>query len=306
MNSISLKSIIFLSIASILYLILAAIFLGFKTDQLFIVAFVNIPFYASASSRKFILGFSIFVIFWIIFDFMKAFPNYNFASIHIEDLYNREKKWFGINDNGIMLTPNEYFAKHTMPLLDVIAGFFYLNWVPVPMAFAIYLFFFKSRRGFLEFALSFLFVNVIGFTVYYIYPAAPPWYVELNGFNVNFHSPTSAAGLLRFDDFFGIHLFGNMYVKSSNVFAAMPSLHSAYPVIAFYYGLKNKMSWLNIYFFIMMLGIWFGAVYTSHHYIQDVLAGIACAFTGIFIFQKVLLKTKRFSKFISAYEKIIS
>ena len=306
MNKITLKSSIVLSTVSVLYLVLSAYLLGFKIDQLLVVAFINAMFYASATTRKFILGFSIFIFYIILFDFMKAFPNYKLASIHIEDIYNREKSLFGIQENGIMLTPNEYFSKHLNPLFDVISGFFYLNWIPVPMMFSIYLFFFKSKRSFLEFSLAFLFVNFVGFFVYYSYPAAPPWYVEQNGFTIDFHTKSNAAGLLRFDDFFGIHLFGNMYTKGSNVFAAMPSLHSAYPLITFFYGIKNRAGLINIYFFMMMLGIWFGAVYTNHHYIQDVLAGITCALIGILIFQKVLLKTEWFNKFISSYEKVIS
>ncbi|MNL81412.1 PAP2 superfamily protein [compost metagenome] len=34
----------------------------------------------------------------------------------------------------------------------------------------------------------------------------------------------------------------------------------------------------------IMVGIWFSAVYTSHHYVLDVLAGILCAITGIALF----------------------
>jgi membrane-associated phospholipid phosphatase len=65
----------------------------------------------------------------------------------------------------------------------------------------------------------------------------------------------------------------------------MPSLHSAYPAIVLYYGLKNKLGWVNIIFAVIAAGIWFAAVYTSHHYILDVLAGILCAATGILSFK---------------------
>lgn len=305
MKTISLKNSILVSAISLAYLLLCAWLLGFKTDQLFLVGVFNVMFYASAFTRKFILGFLTFVIFWVIFDFMKAFPNYNFSTVHILDLYQREKSLFGINDAGTILTPNEYALKYSKTILDVIAGFFYLNWIPVPMLFAAYLFI-KNRMQFLQFCLSFLFINFIGFTVYYLYPAAPPWYVQQYGFDANFHAGSSTAGLIRFDQYFGVNIFGSLYAKSSNVFAAMPSLHSAYPLIVLYYGLKNKLGLINIYFATVMLGIWFAAVYSSHHYIQDVLAGITCALSGLFIFQKVLLKTEWFNNFLAAYKKLIS
>ncbi|MEO8759452.1 MAG: phosphatase PAP2 family protein [Bacteroidia bacterium] len=305
MKTISTKDIILVSAISLAYLLLCTWLLGFKSDQVVLVTVFNGLFYASAITRKFILGFLSFIIFWVIFDFMKVFPNYNFNAIHIQDLYLREKFLFGINDADTILTPNEYALKYSKPALDAIAGFFYLNWIPMPMLFAAYLFT-KDKTQFLHFVLSFLFVNFIGFTIYYSYPAAPPWYVQKYGFEVNYHSGSSAAGLLRFDQYFGVNIFGSLYQKSSNVFAAMPSLHSAYPLIVFYYGVKNKLGFINIYFGAVMLGIWFAAVYSSHHYIQDVLAGITCAIMGLFIFQKVLFKTRWFTKFLNAYKKLIT
>ena len=77
----------------------------------------------------------------------------------------------------------------------------------------------------------------------------------------------------------------------------MPSLHSSYPVIVFYYALKNKLRYMKFVFALVMCGIWFSAVYTNHHYILDVLAGIGCAVLGIWLFSLVgnrLLPEKRF------------
>ena len=41
------------------------------------------------------------------------------------------------------------------------------------------------------------------------------------------------------DIIFDVNIFSGLYAKSSNVFAAMPSLHSAYPVIVLWL-LKQK------------------------------------------------------------------
>ena len=98
-----------------------------------------------------------------------------------------------------------------------------------------------------------------------------------------------------------INLDKSIYVKSSNVFAAMPSLHASYPVIVLFYGIKKKMGWVNILFTIVMAGIWFAAIYTGHHYVLDVVAGIACAVTGIFIFQKLILPAHPVKRFLQYY-----
>src|ERR1700743_617587 len=267
---VNLKSVITVSLLSVGYILLSTFLVGYKSDQLTLVAIVNVLFYASSISRKFIIGFAIFIFYWIIFDYMKAFPNYDYNTVHIADLYGFEKHLFGINLNGKIVTPNEYLAIKGTTFLSVVTGLFYLCWIPVPLSFAAYLFF-KNKRQFLYFALTFLLVNLLGFVVYYVYPAAPPWYIEYYGFN--FHPLTigNTGGLAKFDSYFHITLFKSIYAKGSNVFAAMPSLHSAYPVIVLYYGLKNRLGVINIFFGVVMVEIWLTAIYASHHYILDVL-----------------------------------
>lgn len=280
----TLKTVLVCALISIAYLILSRILVGFKTDQLVLVGLFNFCFFASRVTRQFIIGFSIFIVYWILFDYMKAFPNYLVNSVHIEDLYKAEKALFGIAYQGTQITPNEYFALHHSTLLDVITGIFYLCWVPIPLAFATVLFF-KNKKAFFQFSLTFFLINVFGFIGYYIYPAAPPWYVAQHGFEFISTTPGDTAGFHRFDSFFGVEIFAGIYAKSSNVFAAMPSMHAAFLMIVLFFGLKLRMKAWNLLFAIVMVGIWFGAVYSGHHYILDVLAGMGCAVVGIAILQ---------------------
>lgn len=298
------KDLLLTGTLSVAYLLLSSFLIGFKSEQLILVALFNTLYYLSPATRKFITGFSIFMIFWIIFDYMKAFPNYHYNTVHIESLYQAEKKLFGIWQDGRLLTPNEYWSLHRYTLLDIVAGIFYLCWVPVPLAFAGFLFF-KDRRQFLYFSLSFLLVNLIGFAFYYIYPAAPPWYVQQYGFGFIPGTPGNTAGLAAFDRIFHVGIFKALYAKSSNVFAAMPSLHAAYPLIVLYYGIKNKLGAVNLLFVLVMAGIWFSAVYSGHHYVLDVLAGIACSVTGIFLFKWLSEKQPLVKKGLAAFEKAI-
>jgi inositol phosphorylceramide synthase catalytic subunit len=288
------KDILTTGIISVAYLLLSYTLIGYKPEQLVLTAIFNTLYYLSPATRKFIMGFSVFIVYWIIYDYMKAFPNYMFNTVQIESLYRAEKNLFGVYAGGVLITPNEYWLQHANTFLDVLTGFFYLCWVPVPLLFAGYLFF-RNREQFFYFSLTFLLINIIGFVVYYIYPAAPPWYVQEYGFS--FHSLTAGnvAGLKRFDDYFGITVFKSLYEKGSNVFAAMPSLHSSYPLLVLYYGVKNKLGWINMVFAFVTAGIWFAAVYTSHHYILDVIAGIVCAFLGIVVFA---LLARRYEQYV--------
>ncbi|CAA9234664.1 MAG: hypothetical protein AVDCRST_MAG95-1164 [uncultured Adhaeribacter sp.] len=282
-TSVSRKSFLIVMALSVGYLLLSYGLVGFKSDQLILVGLVNLLYFLSDVTRKFITGFSIFIVFWILFDYMKAFPNYWFNPVHIQDLYNAEKLFFGIKSGSITLTPNEFWLQYRTTFLDVLSGIFYLTWVPIPLAFASFLFF-KNRQQFVYFALTFLLINLLGWVIYYAYPAAPPWYVQQHGFRLVTNTPGNTAGLARFDGFFHTNLFQSIYAKSSNVFAAMPSLHAAYPLLVFYYAIKNRLGSVGILFGIIMAGIWFAAVYTSHHYVLDVLAGIICAVCGILVF----------------------
>ncbi|WP_454802777.1 phosphatase PAP2 family protein [Mucilaginibacter phyllosphaerae] len=302
---VNAKSVTTVSCVSVAYLLLSYLLVGFKTDQLVLLGIFNVLFYASVTTRKFILGFSIFIVYWIIFDYMKAFPNYNYNDVAVGGLYNAEKHLFGINLNGTILTPNEYLRLKSTDIIDAMAGIFYLCWIPVPLAFAAYLFF-KNKRQFLYFSLTFVLVNMLGFIVYYLYPAAPPWYIQFHGFNFHPLTQGNTAGLARFDKLFNINLFKSIYAKGSNVFAAMPSLHSSYPVIVLYYGIKNRLGIINWFFGVVMIGIWFTAVYASHHYVLDVLAGITCASIGIVLFNWVLSTSAGFNSFLIRYEKFIS
>lgn len=301
---VNTKSILTVTFLSVAYVLLSTWVVGFKSDQIVLVVIFNTCFYASAISRKFILGFSVFIVYWILFDYMKAFPNYTISKVHIADLYNLEKHLFGINFNGRVLTPNEYLKANSKSYLDVIGGLFYLCWIPVPLSFAAYLFF-KNRREFLCFAMTFFVVNLLGFVVYYTFPAAPPWYIQEHGFNFIANTPGNTGGLVRFDHFFNVHIFQSIYQKGSNVFAAMPSLHSAYPIIVVYYAFRNHVGAMKVVLITVMIGIWLTAIYTSHHFVLDVLAGMITAIIGINLFNLLFTKVSFLTNFLDSYEAFI-
>lgn len=299
------KEALFIAALSMGYMALFYWLVGYKSDQLVLTLGFCICYYLTPATRRFIIGYSVFIIYWVLFDSMKAYPNYLFNEVHIRDLYEAEKNWFGFLHEGILITPNEYFRLHAKSFLDALSGFFYLSWMPVPLGFGFYLFLHKKRE-FLHFSLAFFLVNLLGFIVYYLYPAAPPWYVQKFGFDLVMGTPGNTGELSRFDTMVHLPIFKSIYEKSSNVFAAMPSLHSAYPVIVFFYGVKNRLGKINLFLGTVMLGIWFAAVYTSHHYMLDVFFGIVCALTGILLLEKVILKNPAVKKALDRYQRAIS
>jgi hypothetical protein len=273
------------------YLLWSFTFVGLRSDHFMFAALCLGLFFGSSTSRKAVLSMVFFALYWVLYDSMRIYPNYEFNPVHIAEPYEMEKAWFGIEYQGKAVTLNEYFAQNTHPVADVLSGIFYLCWVPVPLAFAFWLFF-KDRRMLLDFSLAFLLVNLFGFVLYYAYPAAPPWYVELHGFQENFDIPGNEAGLASFDRILGVDLFHSMYAKNANVFAAIPSLHAAYPMMTLYFAVKKKLWPASFFFLIILGGIWWAAVYSRHHYLIDVLLGAGCSLATIAVYEKLVLKTR--------------
>ncbi len=177
--------------------------------------------------------------------------------------------------------------------------------MPVPIGFGLYLYI-TDKELFVKYSLAFLFVNIIGFIIYYIYPAAPPWYVQDYGFNLHIGIDGSRAGLERFDKLIGLPVFKAIYNKNANVLAAMPSLHSAYPVIVLFYAFKKGVNLITKFLLVLfLLGIWFSAVYSSQHYIIDVIAGFLVAVFSIFIYEKLILNNRFVKSKIITFAKNI-
>lgn len=290
-------------IFTILYLSWIGIFVGARLDHFAFLGFLLIMFFTNKLTRNVVLGFGFFVIYWILYDGMRVIPNYEVNPVHVLEPFNLEKSLFGLNINGAIITPSEYFMTHKSDFQSILSGILYLTWVPLPLLFALLLFF-KNKKLLIHFSFAFLLTNLIGFVIYYLYPAAPPWYYLMHGESVDYSILGNAAQLLEFDRLTGTHIFQNMYNKNANVFAAVPSLHAAYPIVLFYFGLKYKVHWLSILFFLDIIGIWYAAVYSLHHYIVDLLLGGMCAILSIFVYE-VLFNRKGKSNFLDTYTSLI-
>ena len=259
-------------------------------------------------TRQFAIYFLPWLIFAVVYDSMRFYPNYKVNPIDVRGLYEAEKSLFGIvasstaelqaiADHTQMMIPGEWFKVHHCAVADFMAGIFYLCWIPVPVMFAMYLFFKKQYGWFVRFSWTFLVVNLIGFIGYYVHPAAPPWYAMNYGFEAVLHTPGNVAGLGRFDAMTGTQIFHGLYGKNANVFAAVPSLHAAYMLVTTIYAVMSHKRWYTISLFAFIcLGIWWTAVYSGHHYIIDVSLGILTTLIGVLLMEQVVFKRINFSK----------
>lgn len=283
MNQLLKRRVTIAAVFTILYTLMA-VGVGWRQDHLIMIILVVALLLIHQITYKVVITLSSFAIFWISYDFLRIYPNYMLSSVHIIEPYNIELALFGIMDAGRRVVPCEWFITRTSDGLSLFAGFSYLMWMPAPMTYALYLLV-KKKDAVIDFTYGFLLTNLIGYVIYYSYPAAPPWYYITYGMGTDFSIPGSEGLLSEFDRLIGVPIFNGIYAKNANVFAAIPSLHSAYPVISLLAAIKNKQRAWAIFFVILAFGTWFAAVYSQHHYLIDVLLGVLCAVIAYMLIQ---------------------
>ena len=291
---------------SMLFLLLQYFVVGLIPAQVVMVVLFIGLYLAHPVTRMIALAMLPFIAFEISYDWMRLYPNYRVNPIDIEGIYQTELSLFGVGSEGTTMIPGAYFSLHHHAVADLLAGLFYLCWVPGPIALGLWLLYKGEERWYVHFALCFLFVNYLGFAGYYIHPAAPPWYALQFGFEPDFSTPGNVAGLARFDELIGVPVFQSIYVNNSNIFAAVPSLHAAYMLVATVYAALSKRRWPLVALCALITGgIWWTAVYSCHHYIIDVLLGILTAVVGILLFEKGLMRWKPFRRFVEGYADVL-
>lgn len=271
---------------------------GFRPDHLNIGLVVLGLYYGGPRLKPFLRFILPLLLVGIIYDSMRIWGDWVRGRVRVEEPYLFDLNWFGIEENGKTLTPNEWFQLHTHAVLDFFTGLAYLIFVPVYVMHAGYVRLWLTRKGTAKLSpleveektrrlmWCFFWVNMLGYSTYYWYPAAPPWYVSDFGLGpANMSAVPSAAGCIRFDQLLGTHFFDGWYGRSNDVFGAIPSLHVAYPLLSVLFAFSIGATRLfSVVFYSLMC---FAAVYLNHHYILDLIWGSAYAVIIYFVVGRV-------------------
>jgi inositol phosphorylceramide synthase catalytic subunit len=220
-----------------------------------------------------------FLLYGAVYDSMRYYADYiRSPVIHVREPYDFDLRFFSLSG----LTPNEWLQRHTSLVLDFFCGLAYtpMFFIGESVLLSIYLLNLGESQRAERFVWCFVIANFIGFACYYIYPAAPPWYVADHGFTVDLTVRASPAGAIRFDQLIGFPLMQSFYGKSADVFGAIPSLHVVYPFLSMFFGwkLSRFRPWAIAYWLLVC----FSAIYLNHHYLLDLFVGlgIACFVIG--------------------------
>ena len=148
----------------------------------------------------------------------------------------------------------------------------------------------RRRADYYDFVAALILLSVAGFATYLLLPAAPPWYLAYHGLLdgpdgrplVAYLKPgafETLAGALGFDGRYLYSLaFGSV---NPNPVAAFPSLHVAYPFLAFLVLRRafGRVGWLALAYTALVA---FSVVYTGDHWVIDVVAGVAYAYVAYY------------------------
>ncbi len=227
-------------------------------------------------------------------------PALRLRHVHVREPYLFDRTLFGIHTAAGILTPNELLARHHCALVDFLTGIPYILYTYEVLGFLIFLSLTREEPGRLQLfyrcGWAFFVMCLGGYTIYYLYPAAPPWYVAQHGFAApDFANAASAASAGRWDALTGIPYFHWIYGLTVNVFAAIPSLHVAFATIVVLYVDGAGKRWMTVGCVLLYFLMCFAAVYLQHHYVLDVLAGAALAF-GAFGIERAASLGLRFAR----------
>jgi len=115
---------------------------------------------------------------------------------------------------------------------------------------------------------AFLACGYLGFTIYLLYPVAPP---RLAMPGVESVAPPWASGTWE--------VAGEWF--RANPYAAMPSLHCAFPFLSYLY-LRHKGYALKWLFAVTSVWLFVGTIYLGEHYLSDVVGAIIVAYLAFF------------------------
>jgi len=256
------------------YLVLLCVMGGPGPEHFALVIIALVLALWNDSSRKLALVGLPYLLYALVYDSMRWYADdIRSPVIHVREPYDFDLRFFGIHG----LTPNEWWQKHTSPVLDFFCGLAYTPMFFIGESVLLSIWFVAKgqvRRA-ERFTWIFVIANFLGFACYYVYPAAPPWYVAAHGFAVDMSVRASPAGAIRFDHLIGIPLMQGFYGKSADVFGAIPSLHVVYPFLAMIYGWHlRRFRWVGFFYFFLVC---LSAVYLDHHYLLDIFLGLGIA-----------------------------
>jgi membrane-associated phospholipid phosphatase len=156
--------------------------------------------------------------------------------------------------------------------LDVVTSLVYSAHFMFPLGIA-FIFWIRDRSLYYRFAATLLVMALAAFILYVFLPVAPPRFADRHGEALGVVDIIGAT-ILKVDlPITADWVYQNL---SPNDNAAFPSLHAAFPLLAFLFVRRQhpRGAWIIAAWTAV---VWFAITYTGHHYVVDIIGGAAFA-----------------------------
>lgn len=248
-------------------------------------AVVPLAFLGAEWSKRFFIDWSPLFAFWLVYDRLRLVQPLLLDRVAVDWPYRLEQVAFG------WITAGEVPAHFTRHLLASQSGTFYGDAVSfaAQIIYLSHLFVlplillyywvrgFRSdidRRSFARYMRGFAALHGLAILIYLILPVAPPWWVSLYGTVQPTQELVSSTQMTSAMD--GVIVQG-LIRSASNWFAAVPSLHGAYPVLMVMIASADRSRRIVGILLAYAVAMFASTVVLNQHYIIDLIAGSAVA-----------------------------
>lgn len=247
---------------------------------------VAIPFalLSGEKGRRFFLDWAPLFAFWLVYDRLRLIQPLLYARVAVESPLQIEQRAFGWLTSGAAPAhaAHNWLSTHTGILARSIEwstqAIYFSHLFLVPL-FILLLWLAGERRRqnrplFLKFVRAFSLLNFSAIAIYLLVPVAPPWWVTLNGTA----GPTAeTVAQVNMAAAMNGAVIQGMIKNASQWFAAVPSLHGAYPVLLLLLFPRGRYRFAFTTLALYGCAMWAATVVLNQHYVIDLLAGAALA-----------------------------
>jgi len=253
--------------------------------------------------RLFLRDWIPFVALFFAYELMRGYADKFGLPIHVGELIQIDRliglgtlptTWLqGLFHSGAASSPDN---------LATISVIFYFLHFPLPLAIG-FLLWIHQRRVYYDFVAALILLSMAAFVTYLILPIAPPWWAEKFGYTsgILHLRDVGFQGLANFFHFGNYFYSYSAYSISSNDVAAFPSLHAAYPFLAFLFARHafGRTGWLMLAY---SACIWFSIVYLGEHWVADIIGGVIYASVAYLVVMRGPRWARRFMEQIADEE----
>jgi hypothetical protein len=247
------------------------------TPDLVVVAF-GLAALLLGRGKLFLRDWIPFIALFFAYELMRGYADKFGQAIHVTDVISIERiiglgglptTWLqGLFHAGPATSPDN---------LATLSVVFYFLHFPLPLAIG-FLLWIHQRRVYYDYVGALIVLSMAAFVTFLFLPVAPPWWAAQHGFvtGVLHLRDVGFQGLSQMFGFGNYFYSYSVYSISSNDVAAFPSLHAAYPFLAFLFARRafGRAGWLMLAY---TACVWFAIVYLGEHWVFDIIGGVVYA-----------------------------